>query len=78
MIKDLEDKTKATYKYLSIFETKYSWEHYLETTKKAMIGKMVTNDLTESSFAGVTYQVQTYGRIGMCNAAAITNMSRNG
>ena len=39
---------------------------------------MVTNNLTESSFAGVTYQVQTYGRIGMCNAAAISNISRNG
>ena len=40
--------------------------------------KMVTNDLAESSFAGVTSQVQTYGRIGMCNAAAIIDMSING
>ena len=38
----------------------------------------MTNYLDESSFAGVTYQVQTYGRIGMCNAASIINMSRNG
>ena len=38
---------------------------------------MVTNDLAESSFTGVTSQVQTYGRIGMCNAAAIIYMSRN-
>ena len=43
-----------------------------------MLGKMVTNDLSESSFAGITYQVQTYGRIGMCNAAAISDMPRNG
>ena len=39
---------------------------------------MVTNDLAESSFAGITSQVQTYGWIGMCNAAAISDMSRNG
>ena len=38
---------------------------------------MVTNDLAESSFAGVTYQVQTYGRIGMCNTASISDISRN-
>ena len=39
---------------------------------------MVTNDITESSFAGVTSQVQTYVQIGMCNAAAISDISRNG
>ena len=38
---------------------------------------MVTNDLDESSFAGVTSKVQTYGRIGMCNAADISDMSIN-
>ena len=43
-----------------------------------MLGKMVTNDITESSFAGVTSQVQTYGRIGMFNAVDISYMSRNG
>ena len=46
--------------------------------KKAILGKMVTNDLAENSFAGVTSQVQTYGQIGMCNAADIRKMSRNG
>ena len=45
-----------------------------ETTKKAMLGKMVTNDLSESSFTGVMPQVQTYGRIGMFNVAAIIDM----
>ena len=27
MIKDLEDKKKATYKYLSLSGSEYSWEH---------------------------------------------------
>ena len=57
MIKELEDKTKANYKYLSIYGSEYSLEHCLETMKKAMLGKMVTKDITERSFAGVTYQV---------------------
>ena len=78
MIKDLEDKTKATYKYLSLSGSQYSWEHCPDTTKKGMLVKMVTNYLYESSFAGVTSQVQIYGRIGMFNAAAISDMSRNG
>ena len=43
-----------------------------------MIGKMVTNDIAESSFSGVTSQVQNYGRIGMFNAADISEMFRNG
>ena len=65
IIKELEDKTKANYKYLSLSRSEYSWEHCPETTKKAMLGKMVTNDLAESSFSGVTPQVQTYGRTPM-------------
>ena len=34
-------------------------------------------DLAKSSFAGLTAQIQCYGRIGMCNAAA-SDTSRNG
>ena len=77
MIKQLVDKTKATYKYLSVSATEYSWEHCPQTKKKSMLGKMLTNNLAESSFTGVTSQVQTYGWIGMCNAASISYMSRN-
>ena len=42
------------------------------------MGKMATNDHAESSFAGVTSQVQYYGRIGMHNAAAASDTARNG
>ena len=37
MIKELEDKTKDTYKYLSLSGSEYSWEHCPETTKKSML-----------------------------------------
>ena len=39
---------------------------------------MVVNDLAESSFAGVTAQLQVFGRIVISSAAAISNMARNG
>ena len=39
MIKEIYDKTKATYKYLSISGTEYSWEHCPENTNKAMLWK---------------------------------------
>ena len=39
---------------------------------------MASNDLAESSFAGVTAQVQCSGRIGMSAAAAVSDVGRNG
>ena len=45
---------------------------------KAMLGQWALNDLAESSFYGVTAQVQCYGQIDMSNAAAVSNVARNG
>ena len=39
---------------------------------------MSVNDLAESSFAGVTSQLQVFGLIGMASADAISNMASNG
>ena len=78
LLGELENQKKATYKYLSMSESNFSFEHCPDATKDAMIGLMATNDLAESSFAGVTAQVQCYGRIGMCNAAAVSETARNG
>ena len=77
MVVELEDKTKATYKYLSVSGSPFSFDHCPEDVKEAMMGLMAVNDLAESSFAGVTAQVQCYGRIGMHAAAAVSDMSRN-
>ena len=46
--------------------------------KRALIGQWSSNDLAESSFARVTLQVQCYDQIGMSNAAAVSDVSRNG
>ena len=76
-IDKLEDKKKATYKYLSVSDTAFSYEHCPGDKKKAMLCKMVSKDLAGSSFAGVTAQVQCYGRIEMCAAAAVSDCDRN-
>ena len=39
---------------------------------------MAYNDLAESSFAGVTAQVQCYGRIDMCISADVSDTASNG
>ena len=46
--------------------------------KRAMLGQWTLNDLAKSSFAGVTAQVQCYGRIGMSNAATVSDVAING
>ena len=74
---ELEDPKKATFRYLSISGSEFSFEHCPEETKNDMLGRWATNDLAESSFGGVTLQVQCFGRIGLCNAAAISDMKMN-
>ena len=45
LVVELEDKKKATYKYLSISGSEFSYEHCPEDVKKPMLGKMASNDL---------------------------------
>eukprot|EP00957_Ditylum_brightwellii_P185647 14134773-Ditylum_brightwellii.AAC.1 len=60
-----------------IVELEDKKRQHINTIKEAMIDKMVTNDLAENSFAGVTTQVQTYGHIDLCSAAAVSDIARN-
>jgi hypothetical protein len=41
------------------------------------MGKMAVNDRAESSFAGITAQIQDYGWIGLANGAAIRSAHQN-
>ena len=72
------DEKKATYKYLSISGSEFSHENCPDDVKRAMLGQWASNDLAEIPFAGVTAQVQNYGRIGTSNAAAVSDVARNG
>ncbi|KAL7553860.1 hypothetical protein ACHAWF_017484 [Thalassiosira exigua] len=74
--KELEEENKATYKYLSISGEEFSYDHCPDSVKRAMLGKMASYDLAESSFAGVTAQLQSFGQIAMGSAAAISDAKR--
>ena len=43
-----------------------------------MLGMVTVNDLAESSFAGVTANMQAFGRVGIHGAAVVSDVSRNG
>ena len=77
-IDELMDTSKATYMYMSDCDGKYSWKCCPEDVKTALLGMMAVNDLAESSFAGVTSQIQAFGRINLHGAAAVSDMGRNG
>ena len=75
---DLPDPKKATYPLMSESGAEYSLDGSSNDLKEALLGFMAVNDLAESSFAGVTAQLQVFVRIGMSSAATISNMARNG
>ena len=77
-IVELIDTTKGTHRLMSECEGDLSWDHSSEEMKMALMNMVAVNDLAESSFAGVTAQVEVFGRIGMVKAAAVSDMSRNG
>ena len=78
LLYELEYEKKANYKYFSISGSEFLWEHFPQNVKKAMFSKMVSNNHAESSFAGVTAQVQCYSQIDMCNSSSVSDTARNG
>jgi hypothetical protein len=74
---ELLDEKKATYKYLSISGSEYSWDYCGEEKKKALLGNTATNDEAESALGGATANIQRFGRIALSSAGAISDMKRN-
>ena len=74
---ELQDEKKATYKYLSISGSEYSWNHCGEEKKKALLGNTATNDEAESTLGGTTANIQRFGRIALSSAGAVSDMKRN-
>ena len=60
------------------YGAKYSWDGWSDELEEAFLDFMAVNDLVESSFTGVTSQLQVFGRIGMASSADIIDMARNG
>jgi hypothetical protein len=75
---ELRDESKATFKYLSVSGSEYSWNGCGEARKKALLGKKATNDEAESTLGGTTSNIQRYGRINISSAGAISDAKRNG
>jgi hypothetical protein len=61
LLQELNDPKKATSDYLTCQGGKYSWGMTTEQEHYTGIGKMATNDMAESSFAGLTQQLQSFG-----------------
>jgi len=74
---ELRDESKATFKYLSVLGSKYSWKGCDDARKKALLGKKATNDEAESALGGTTGNIQRYGRINISSAGAISDTKRN-
>jgi hypothetical protein len=58
-----QDKKKATYKYLSISGSEYSWNHCGDEKKKALLGNTATNDKAESTLGGTTATIRDSGEL---------------
>ena len=56
----------------------YSSDGSSDKLKESLIGLMATNFLAESSFGGITTQLEVFGRLGLSHAAAVSDMQRNG
>ena len=77
-IEELLDPTKVMYMLMSESGGAYSWDMASDELKKSLFGLMAVNNLVESAFVGLTAQLEVFGRIGLANAAAVSDMQRNG
>ena len=77
-VQELLEPKKDTYPLMSESGAEYSWDEFSDNLKEALLDFMDVNDLVYSSFAGVTSQLQVFGRIGMTSPADIIDMAING
>ena len=75
---ELHNEKKATRKFLSVSESPALFLGCPKEAKEGLYGHEATNDRSESALGGTTHQLQQYGRIGIANAAAISNAKTNG
>ena len=64
-LQKLWNTNKASYKYLTSSGSLFSFTHSPEEIRKDMIREMATNDIAESSFAGVSSHIQKFSRINI-------------
>ena len=77
-IEKMVDPDWVNWNLLSESGGEYSWDGSSDELKEALVGMMATNCLAESSFGGVTAQLEVFGRVGLSHASAVSDMQRNG
>lgn len=78
ILKELCDPKKALSDYLSCKEGKFSWGETSDEVHEACLGRMATNDFAESPFAGLTQQMQQFGRVLGIHASAVSHAKFSG
>ena len=78
LLDELHNETKATWKYLSVSGSEYSWAHCPVEVKASLLGLAATNDYCESALGGVTQVMKNGGRVNIAGAATQSDTSRNG
>ena len=78
ILDELHDEKKAMWKYLSVLESPVSFKGCPKEVKEGLYGCKATNDRSKSALGGTSHQLQKYGRIGIADAAAISDAKRNG
>ena len=69
---------KALSDYLSRCKDKFSWVYTTQEEHQACIGMMSSNNPSETPFAQLTRQLQSFGRVLGINAAAVGHIRQNG
>ena len=77
-IEELLDPTKVTYMLMLESGGAYSWDMASDELKKSLFGLIAVKDLAESAFVGLTEKLEVFGRIGLANAAAVSDNQQNG
>ena len=77
MISELTNKNKATHNYLSAYNGIYSWAKATDNEKKAGLGIMENNDISESSFGGISDYLDKYKIISLMHAGGMALVRQN-
>ena len=78
MLSELRDNRKAAHNHLSSLGGAMCWERETNAEKEAGIGTRANNDISESSFGGMSDNLKKHGMISLANAGAMSLARQNG
>ena len=78
LLEELRDESKATAEHLSSNAGRFCWELTTDEDHEQGLGKYAVNDPAESSFGGLTQQLQCFGRIALASAGGVAQARWNG